>query len=74
MTEIALGGRFTFPQTGFTDPSSEPNLLDLALPTFRTAWDAVGDLPAEPPDDDLAVRASWQSSKSRQASCSGSRA
>ncbi|HVE86939.1 MAG TPA: DNA cytosine methyltransferase [Myxococcales bacterium] len=41
------GARFRFPAPRFSEA------------TYRTAWDALGDLPGEPEGEDLAVRGKW---------------
>jgi DNA (cytosine-5)-methyltransferase 1 len=55
------GSRFEFPKPAFRaagDESLSEPLLASALPTHRTAWDALGDV--RPPDDEeLVVRGKW---------------
>jgi DNA (cytosine-5)-methyltransferase 1 len=49
---------FTFPAPKFTDPDacdSQPSLFPLE--PYRTAWDALGDLPE--PNEDLSVKGWW---------------
>lgn len=55
------GAPFEFPAPMFSDPSalSDRELFEPALPPFRTAWDAIGDLPAFPDGEDLAMRGRW---------------
>ncbi|MBE2254027.1 MAG: DNA cytosine methyltransferase [Myxococcus sp.] len=50
------GERFNFPTPSFEDPSNDSTLV--GLEPYRTAWDAIGDLP-EPADEDLAMRGKW---------------
>jgi DNA (cytosine-5)-methyltransferase 1 len=50
------GDGFSFPAPGFEDRSNESPLLGLT--PFRTAWDALGDLP-ESPNEDLEMRGKW---------------
>jgi DNA (cytosine-5)-methyltransferase 1 len=54
------GTPFEFPQPAFRpidiDPDDEP--VDLSLPAFRTAWDAIADLKPEP-SESLDVRGKW---------------
>ena len=46
---------FTFPQPAFAQVS---DLQNGCLP-YRTAWDALGDLPEDPQDDGLAIGGKW---------------
>jgi len=50
------GDSFSFPAPSFEEPTDDGSLLGLA--PYRTAWDAIGDLPSEP-DEDLAMRGKW---------------
>lgn len=57
------GVEFRFPEPTFSDPSGatekgKPELFPLA--PCRTAWDALGDLPEPPPDEDLRLRGKWK--------------
>jgi DNA (cytosine-5)-methyltransferase 1 len=55
------GAEFEFPAQQFTDFSSvlDGVLFEPPLPHYRTAWDAIGDLPAFPEDEELAMRGRW---------------
>lgn len=54
------GTPFKFPSATHAEPTEERNLLDVGLPTYRTAWDAIGDLkPMQ--GEDLTVRGKWGS-------------
>lgn len=49
------GARFQFPQPAlFSTDSAAPGQQ-----TYRTAWDALGDMPADPGDDSLIVGGKW---------------
>jgi DNA (cytosine-5)-methyltransferase 1 len=49
LVAVRTGEQFQFPLPRFAEPPEQPMLLDpVNLPRFRTAWDALGDLP-EPP-------------------------
>jgi DNA (cytosine-5)-methyltransferase 1 len=50
------GEPFTFPVPSFEDPANESSLLGLT--PYRTAWDALGDLP-EPESEELAMGGKW---------------
>ena len=52
------GARFHFPMPTHCDPNSE-ELERLELAPYRTAWDAVGDLPSQPNDPALQVGGKW---------------
>ena len=53
------GNAFDFPTPSFGQPSSQASLFPQStLPPYRTAWDALGDLP-DSDDEDLAVRGKW---------------
>lgn len=52
------GDPFTFPTPTHRDPDEELNLFSQRLPSFRTAWDAIGDVNPEP-DEDLELRGKW---------------
>jgi len=55
------GSEFTFPPPVFMPAPEEPTLLPSGQEAFyRTAWDAIGDLP-EDPGEDLGVRGKWAS-------------
>jgi DNA (cytosine-5)-methyltransferase 1 len=49
------GAPFAFPEPSF-GPTDE---LRLGQHPYRTAWDAIGDLPARPNDEDLAMGGKW---------------
>jgi DNA (cytosine-5)-methyltransferase 1 len=49
------GTPFKFPTPGFRAPEESEDLV--SLPTYRTAWDAIGDL--KEPQEDLAMRGKW---------------
>ena len=54
------GTLFKFPAPRYAMPPAEPTLLDgIDLPRFRTAWDALGDLPAPPDSEKLAMSGKW---------------
>lgn len=55
------GTPFKFPAPSFRshDAVAEADLLAAPLPTYRTCWDAFGDLPEPPPEEDLAMRGKW---------------
>jgi len=54
------GGEFVFPSPVFCDPATDAvGLFEARQPPYRTAWDAIGDLPALPDDEDLGVRGRW---------------
>lgn len=51
------GSRFDFPSAAFASPSGDQQALR-ALPSFRTAWDALADIrPSH--DEDLDIRGKW---------------
>jgi DNA (cytosine-5)-methyltransferase 1 len=50
------GGTFTFPEPTFCGPNTSS--LPLELPRYRTAWDALGDLPRDP-DESLELGGKW---------------
>jgi DNA (cytosine-5)-methyltransferase 1 len=52
------GRPFEFPRLTHADPSSSKS-LGAGLERFRTAWDALGDLPQRLSDEDLEVRGRW---------------
>lgn len=52
------GRNFTFPAPTHSDPE-EDSLLSTGLEPFRTAWDAIGDLPPDPDDESLAIGGWW---------------
>lgn len=53
------GDPFTFPAPTHSDPEEAPSLFALAgQPTFRTAWDAIGDV-VPGADEDLEMRGKW---------------
>jgi DNA (cytosine-5)-methyltransferase 1 len=52
------GRPFEFPAVTHAEPTNL-QALDVDLERFRTAWDALGDLPQRPADEDLAVRGRW---------------
>lgn len=52
------GSPFHFPEPTHCAPNGE-ELERLALASYRTAWDAIGDLPTEPNDPALQVGGKW---------------
>lgn len=52
------GREFRFPERTHRDPELEPDLLTRSLPTFRTAWDAIGDIEPDA-HEDLRIRGKW---------------
>lgn len=54
------GTAFSFPSPMFGESSGQPSLFDgrKALSPYRTAWDALGDLPRDS-DEDLKPRGKW---------------
>lgn len=52
------GKQFSFPAPAFAAPSQTASLLEVGLPTYRTAWDAIGDLKPDSAED-LEVRGKW---------------
>ncbi|HEX8241718.1 MAG TPA: DNA (cytosine-5-)-methyltransferase [Allosphingosinicella sp.] len=56
---IIIAGRdgqsFTFPEPGFGNPDA----LCFGQQPYRTAWDAIGDLPAHPNDEGLEMGGKW---------------
>lgn len=53
------GRPFKFPAPTHTDPN-QTSIFDSRLEAFRTAWDAIGDLPKRPKDEEgLAVNGRW---------------
>ncbi len=53
------GAEFSFPEPTHADRESSSGQRSLSLlPSYRTAWDALGDLPMEP-DEDLAMTGKW---------------
>jgi DNA (cytosine-5)-methyltransferase 1 len=56
------GAPFTFPAPMFASREENSRMLNSlkpSSPTYRTAWDAIGDLPAYPVDEDLAMNGRW---------------
>jgi len=55
------GAPFKFPRPAFHDevPARVAATGGELLPPFRTAWDALGDLPAPGAEEDLGVRGKW---------------
>lgn len=54
------GTPFKFPKPAFRSPDEvQPELLLGTLPSYRTCWDAFGDLAAIDPGEDLAMRGKW---------------
>lgn len=51
------GTPFAFPKATHGDAGMVAG--DSSLEPYRTAWDAIGDLPADPKSEDLAVRGKW---------------
>src|SRR5947207_1906653 len=49
------GKEFQFPEPAF----SPPELANDGKQSYRTAWDALGDLPADPDDESLVVAGKW---------------
>ena len=52
------GTQFEFPNQTHCKTDDAP-LLEGKLETFRTAWDAIGDLPENPEEESLAVGGKW---------------
>ncbi|WP_426734952.1 DNA cytosine methyltransferase [Myxococcus faecalis] len=52
------GAPFKFPAPTHAAPAKEPELLGAVLPAFRTAWDAIGNVPPSN-DEDLSVKGKW---------------
>ncbi len=52
------GQTFSFPAPTHAAPSDMPDLLDSGLPSYRTAWDALGDLRGGT-EEGLEVRGKW---------------
>jgi len=52
------GARFTFPLPTHKD-AVDADLMDQGLEPYRTAWDALGDLPQRVDDEDLALSGRW---------------
>jgi DNA (cytosine-5)-methyltransferase 1 len=52
------GDEFKFPKATFQPPGDPKEPLLEALPTYRTAWDALSDLGLDP-DEDLEVKGKW---------------
>lgn len=52
------GTMFDFPSPTHADPE-KLGLLDQALQPYRTAWDAIGDLPERPNEPSLTVGGKW---------------
>lgn len=52
------GANFEFPSYTHGEPG-EDELLACAVEPYRTAWDALGDLPADPEDDNLRMGGYW---------------
>ena len=52
------GSRFEFPSATHCD-ASNGSLVDQRLELFRTAWDAIGDLPAYPNEPFLTIGGKW---------------
>lgn len=60
LVAVRTGEQFQFPLPRFAEPPEQPMLLDTVnLPRFRTAWDALGDLPEPAASEDLAMRGKW---------------
>ena len=56
------GSVFQFPSPTHADPAAVDGLLPAArLSPYRTAWDALGDLPEDGGGEDLAMRGKWAS-------------
>jgi DNA (cytosine-5)-methyltransferase 1 len=56
------GTPFTFPAPMFASAEasrSTGTFLESSTPTYRTAWDAIGDLPPFPAEEELAMRGRW---------------
>lgn len=49
------GKRFVFPEPGFFSPET----AIAGQQIYRTAWDAIGDLPPDPNDESLVVSGKW---------------
>jgi len=52
------GVEFRFPGAGFSDPSGDLQMFP--RPPYRTAWDAIGDLPTPSSEEDLDLRGRWR--------------
>ena len=50
---------FQFPTPRFFDPADENQGGLFPTEPFRTAWDAIGDLPEDHTDEELGIRGSW---------------
>jgi DNA (cytosine-5)-methyltransferase 1 len=54
------GTTFDFPQPRFAARPEEPSLFsESALPLYRTAWDALGDLPEPSKTEEVNARGKW---------------
>jgi DNA (cytosine-5)-methyltransferase 1 len=53
------GRAFRFPQPTHKDPSKDQDLLSGPLEPYRTAWDAIGDLPQWPDEPSLKIGGRW---------------
>lgn len=53
------GAPFVFPEPRHTDPKENGDREAGRGPPYRTAWDAIGDLPAEPNEEGLVVGGKW---------------
>jgi DNA (cytosine-5)-methyltransferase 1 len=54
------GEPFEFPEPVFrAADETDPALAGVDLPAYRSCWDALGDLVAAEPGDDLAMRGKW---------------
>lgn len=53
------GKTFQFPEQTHRDPSDPVDLLTQGLDPYRTAWDAIGDLPEWPDEPSLKIGGRW---------------
>ena len=53
------GRSFEFPERTHRDPNQPSDLLSGLLEPYRTAWDAIGDLPEWPDEPSLTVGGKW---------------
>lgn len=53
------GQKFRFPEPTHRDPSLPVDMFDATKETYRTAWDAIGDLPPPHSTEGLTVGGKW---------------
>lgn len=53
------GRQFRFPEPTHRDPSSPAGMFDESKESYRTAWDAIGDLPPPRSTEGLVVGGKW---------------